>query len=390
MVVGRPDIAIFLLWVGGGGTETVVWHLARGFVDAGYRVELVLGNAASEYRFRIPSCVRVVDLQTHGYLRTTLKLVGYLWRRRPAVLFSTLPFSALPAIAARYLSLKRCRVVVRVCNNLARRFEHERAAFPRPVRWALRSFPRLAHGVIACSTGMAEEIAGITGMPRNRIHVLYNPAITEAMARQGTEPVAHPWFAPRPDGAPAPPVVLGVGRLARQKNFALLIRAFAAVRRTVAARLLLLGEGPERARLEGLVQELGLEDEVSLAGYVANPYAYMARAGVFVLSSSWEGFGNVVAEALAMGAPVVATDCPSGPAEVLDGGRYGFLVPMDDEEAMADAIRRALAGERRGASEEWLGRFKLAEVAGRFLDVFGLPRAKGAPPAPRSRTEAGG
>jgi len=380
MADDRPDITIFLMWVGGGGKETVVWNLARGFLDGGYRVDLVLGNAASEYLNKVPPGVRIVDLKTHGYLRTTVKLFLYMVRRRPRVLFSTLPFSAIPAIAARYLSLSRCRVVVRVCNNLARRFEHERPAFPRRVRWALRYFPRLAHGVVACSTGVAGEISGITGIPRDRIHVLYNPAITEEMEKQGAEPVEHEWLASRDSAGQVPPVILGVGRLARQKNFALLIRAFAEVRRDTDAKLLILGEGPERPRLERLVQELGLEDDVSLPGYVANPCAYMARARVFVLSSSWEGFANVVAEALAVGTPVVSTDCPNGPAEVLGDGRYGILVPVDDQAAMASGIRRVLEGERRAVSGDWLRRFTARDVVGRFLDLFHLERSKEAAP----------
>lgn len=388
MASNRPDITIFLMWVGGGGKETVVWHLARGFVDAGYRVDLVLGNAASEYRYKIPSCVRIVDLKTHGYLRTTVKLGLYLLRRRPRVLFSTLPFSAIPAIAARTLTLSRCRVVVRVCNNLARRFAHERAAFPRSVRWALRYLPRLAHGVVACSAGVADEISGITGIARDRIHVLYNPAITAEMPAKGAEPVEHEWLSNRTDGALPRPVVLGVGRLARQKNFSLLVRAFAEVRRDIDAKLLILGEGPERPRLERLVEALGLENDVAFPGYVANPYAYMARASVFVLSSSWEGFANVIAEALAMGAPVVSTDCPSGPSEVLDGGRYGVLVPVDDAAAMADGIRRVLAGEPRAESDDWLRRFTTGDVVGRFLELFGLARAGASPSRPPSRAEA--
>lgn len=380
MANARPDISIFLMWVGAGGKETVVRHLARGFADAGYRVDLVLGNAAGACDDKIPSCVRVVDLKTRGYLRTTIKLVVYLLRNRPRVLFSTLPFSALPAIAARYLSLSRGRVVVRICNNMARRFEHEPDAFPRGVRWALRLLPRLAHSVVACSTGIAREISGITRIPFERIHVLYNPAITEEMQVRGAEPIAHAWFADPNDSGENRPVILGVGRLARQKNFAMLIRAFAEVRRDFAARLLILGEGPERPALEGLVHDLGLDDDVSIPGYVTNPYAYLARARVFALSSSWEGFANVIAEALAMGTPVVATDCPSGPAEVLGGGRYGLLVPVDDPAAMANGIRRILSGEEPEVSDDWLRRFTTEEVVGRYLDLFRLPRTNAATP----------
>lgn len=376
MTTARPDIAIFLLWVGPGGKETVVWHLARAFVDAGYRVDLVLANADSEYRDRIPSCVRVVDLKTHGYLRSTLKLALYLRRHRPRALFSTLPFAALPAIVARRLSFSSCRVVVRVCNNLRRRFEHEAAAFPRHVRRGLRTLPHRADAVVACSAGIADEFAEITSIDRDRIHVIYNPAISAAIAARAAEPVDHPWFA-----EPGPPIVLGVGRLARQKNFPLLIDAFAAVRRDTDARLVILGEGPERPHLERRIAEHGLADAVSLPGHVANPYAWMARAAVFVLSSSWEGFANVIAEALAVGTPVVATDCPSGPAEVLDGGEHGLLVPMDDAAAMADAIRRALDGGAPPPDDQWLRRFTVDDVAGRFLELLGLPLE-----APRAET----
>ena len=376
----RPDITIFLMWVGGGRKETVMWHLARGFSDAGYKVDVVLGNAASDYRYKIPDCARIVDLKTHGYTRSTLKLLFYLVRHRPKVLVSTLPFSAIPATLARVLSMTRCHLFVRICNNMARRIEHERRAFPWYVLFFLKHLPRLATGVIACSKGTAGEISRITGIPLNRIHVLYNPAIPDEMTRIAMEPVDHEWLVSRNNR-----VILGVGRLAPQKNFAMLIRAFAKVRQKIDARLLILGEGPERARLERLVRDLGLENDVSLPGYVENPCAYMARARVFVLSSSWEGFGNVVAEAMAVGTRVVSTDCPSGPSEILDGGRHGILVPVDDVRAMASAILRVLEEgpeDVAAIGDGWLHRFTVRHNVDKFLDLFGLTGSPEAPPPP--------
>ena len=151
------------------------------------------------------------------------------------------------------------------------------------------------------------------------------------------EPFDHPWFAPG-----APPVILGAGRLTEQKDFPTLIRAFALVRKKHPARLMILGEGEERSKLETLVQELGLEKEVSLPGFVDNPYKYMKRAAVFVLSSRWEGFPNVLVEAMALGTPVVSTDCPNGPAEILENGKWGELVPVGETQSLASAVLRTL------------------------------------------------
>jgi glycosyltransferase involved in cell wall biosynthesis len=182
----------------------------------------------------------------------------------------------------------------------------------------------------------------MSGLHSKDIRVIYNPVVTPEVLKKAKEPVAHPWFAQG-----EPPVLLGVGRLVKQKDFATLVRAFALVRQRRPARLMILGDVDKREplikpQLEALVRELGLEGEVMLPGFVDNPHAYMAKAAVFVLSSIYEGFGNVVAEALAAGTPVVSTDCESGPAEILDNGKYGRLVLVGDAEALADAILATL------------------------------------------------
>ena len=145
------------------------------------------------------------------------------------------------------------------------------------------------------------------------------------------------WFA---DGAP--PVLLGAGKFKPQKDLSTLIRAFAMIRASRPARLIILGEGPQRKTLQALCTELGVLEDVAFPGFVDNPFAYMARSKVFVLSSAWEGFGMVLAEAMACGCPVVSTDCPSGPAEILEDGRYGPLVPVSDPEKMSAAIASTL------------------------------------------------
>jgi len=194
------------------------------------------------------------------------------------------------------------------------------------------------------------DLAQLMNVSRERITVIYNPSVVQAEVQAKAQaPLDHPWF--KPD---QPPVILAVGRLQVQKDYPTLIRAFALVRQTRPVRLLILGEGKERPLLEALVKELGLEQDVSLPGFVLNPYAYMARAALFVLSSRWEGLPTVLIEALCCGAPVVSTDCPSGPREILRDGQYGPLVPVGGVNALARAIETTLAAKTpKPPSESW-------------------------------------
>jgi glycosyltransferase involved in cell wall biosynthesis len=214
--------------------------------------------------------------------------------------------------------------------------ERQRAWGPL-LRALVRRSYRRADAIVANSQGVAADLAQLLAPPRPQIVTIYNPlpvAEIQSLSRAGVE---HPWLAPA-----GPPLLLGVGKLKLQKDFATLIRAFARVRAVRPAHLVILGEGEERARLERLALELGVASDLALPGFTENPWAWMARAAVFVLSSAWEGFSNVLAEALACGCPVVSTDCPSGPAELLENGRYGCLVPVGDDRALADAILATL------------------------------------------------
>ncbi|HYP53040.1 MAG TPA: glycosyltransferase, partial [Pyrinomonadaceae bacterium] len=169
-------------------------------------------------------------------------------------------------------------------------------------------------------------------------------------------------------------VLLAVGRLTEQTDFPMLLRAFRMLRdRRSDARLMIAGEGEGRARLEALIGELNLTDDVALPGFVTNPYALMSRAAAFVLSSRWEGLPTVLIEALACGCPVVATDCPSGPREILNGGDYGALVPVGDAAALCDAMSRVLEARPRAALlKEHAARYSVERAAGRYLELLGL------------------
>ena len=194
----------------------------------------------------------------------------------------------------------------------------------------------LADGIVAVSEGVAADLRGQVPRAAGKIVTIHNPVVGPGLAEQAAEAVEHPWFG---DGEP---VVLAVGRMAAEKDYPTLLRAFAEVARSRAARLVILGQGPERESLLELAARLGIGDRFDLPGFDVNPFRYMARASVFVLSSRFEGFPNVLAQAMACGSPVVSTDCRSGPSEMLEGGKWGRLVPVGDWRAMAGAIEATL------------------------------------------------
>lgn len=364
---GKGKIALFLPSLEGGGVRRVMVNLARGFVEHGHPVDFVLGRAAGPYLQWLPPQVRVVDLGAKRLLFAFPALVRYLRRERPAGLLAAMDHVNVVAAGARLLSGAPTRVVVSVHGVASREFrESSRGRHRYAVPLLARLLYRRADAVVAVSRGVAGDLAACVGIPRERIRVIYNPVLTPEFWDRAAQAVGHPWFAPG-----KPPVVLSVGRLTPEKDFPTLLRALVYLRRKREARLVILGEGGERPRLEALAREWGLETVVDLPGFVDNPYAYMARAGVFALSSVREGFGNVLVEALAAGVPVVATDCTGGPGEILDRGRYGRLVPVGDPEALAAALGEALDHPRESSRRQERAReFTLERAVPQYLEVL--------------------
>jgi glycosyltransferase involved in cell wall biosynthesis len=229
----------------------------------------------------------------------------------------------------------------------------------------IRCFYPWADSIVTVSKGLADELAQVANQPRKHIQVIYNPIVTPELRVKAQAPLDHPWFEPG-----QPPVLLAVGRLVAVKDFPSLIMAFAQVQQIRPARLLILGEGPDRSRLEALVRQLDLEQDVSLPGFVENPYTYMARASAFVLSSRAESLANVLLEAHYCGAPLIATDCPYGPREILRDGQYGQLVPVGNPTALARAIEKTLAGQVLPPVRESWRPFELMTVVNQYIDVL--------------------
>jgi glycosyltransferase involved in cell wall biosynthesis len=363
----RP-IAFYLPGLHGGGAERIILNLAQGMAERGLPVDLVLSAATGPLLDQLPASVRLVDLGASRVLLSLGPLARYLRRERPRVLVSSLSHANLVALWAARLAGRVTPVVVTEHNTMSRTAAEqgrvERTLWP-PV---LRAFYPWASHVVAVSRDAADDFARETGIPRDRVRVIYNPVITPAVLARTRETPGHPWYAPG-----RPPVILGVGRLTRQKDFPTLLRAFAGVRARRPAHLIILGEGEERPALESLVGELGLADVVSLPGFSDNAMAHMARSALFVLSSAWEGLPTVLIEALAAGCRVVSTDCPSGPREILQEGRLGTLVPVGDVAALSRAMLDALDCPRAALPQDALTPFTLHAAVDNYLHLIETP-----------------
>ena len=357
-------MALFAPCLFGGGAERVMLTLAGEFARRGAAVDLVLARAEGPLLPFIPAGVRLVDLRLRATITSVPRLLRYLRRERPAALLATL-HAAEPALVARRFAGGDLRVVVRYANTFSREFADSGWRRKATLTLLKRLLPG-ADAVIAVSRRAAADLRRSVPRAAHLVRALPSPIVVPEIAAQARAPVEHPWFADS-----RAPIVLAAGRLARQKDQPTLLRAFAALAASRDARLVVLGEGPERAKLAALGRRLGIAGRVDFPGWVANPYAHMARAAVFVQSSTYEGLPLTLVEAMACGTPVVSTDCPSGPREILEDGRYGRLTPPGDWRALADAVARTL--DAAAAPEPLIARadaWSAGPSADRYLETM--------------------
>jgi len=330
-------IALFLPSMRGGGAERVMNLLSCALAERGYSVDLILVMAEGPYLAQVPQSVRVINLKASRVIKSLPSLIKYLRSEKPVSMLSALNNANIVALWARSLARVNTRVICSIHNNLSLSLKHSKIKRVQLFPSLIHHFYPLADAIIAVSTGVADDFSKKTRLPRENIKIIYNPVVTPDLYIKSRDVLKHPWFA-----SSNVPVILGVGRLTAQKDFPTLIKAFMYLCKKRPLRLMILGEGEERISLENMVRSFGLESNVSLPGFVDNPFPYMRQASVFVLSSKWEGFGNVLVEAMACGTAVVSTNCPSGPSEILQNGKYGPLVPVEDAELLAKGIQTVL------------------------------------------------
>jgi glycosyltransferase involved in cell wall biosynthesis len=311
--------------------------LANAFAKRQFKVDLVLATAEGPYITQVSNDVQIIDLKSSRVLTSLPGLVRYLRRKKPTAMLSALGHANVIAVAASMLAAVPTRVVVSERNNVSVSRKHTKSIRAKALRLFMRWAYRRADGIVAVSGGVANDLATCLGLPRSSVRTVYNPIEIDEIRKLSCQPSDHSWLL-----SGKVPVLLGVGRLEQQKDFSCLINAVARLRESRNVRLIILGEGTLRTDLEREIRNLGLEDDVCLPGFTVNPFSFMAKADLFVLSSKWEGLPNVLIQAMACGTPVVSTNCPSGPAEILEDGKWGRLVPVGDAEALANAMAETL------------------------------------------------
>jgi len=363
-----------------GGIGRNIVNLANAFHEMGYAVHVLLNKPVGPYLQLLRPGVSIHHLRRNHHVFGIPSLAAYLLKHEPSVILTPVPRQTILALRTRRLLFAKTRVYVNVHNTYSRTFQLLSARKGRTRIRKIRHYYPRSDGIVAVSNGVAEDLCELTGLSRDLVTVINNPIVTGDLAELAAAPVDHPWFA-----ADQPPVLLCLARLEPQKNLPLAIAAFEAVRNQVPCRLVIIGDGTQRDELERRAAQSPHAQDIALLGHQGNPFRFLARAAILVSASSWEGFGNVLAEALATGTAVVATDCPSGPRDILDNGRYGALVPMNDAPALADAILRTLSKPpATDMLKNAARRYDAHAVARAYLARFGLVAKE-----PRPSSEAG-
>lgn len=332
--MAEPKRVAFLLHdIGGGGAERLTIDLMAGLVARGVQVDLLLQSYFGEFMHLVPPEVTKIDLAAPRIRDLFKPLCRYLAEVRPDCLVAAMWPSPVVALAARLIGGRKTRVIATEHCPLQSQYAHAPLTLAK-LRFTMRAFYRFASARIGVSQGVAEEIARFSGLPLDAVSVVFNPVPPPL---RSSEPTDNLWQR-RPGKR-----ILTVGRLKSAKNHALLLEAFAHYARDHEAVLAIVGVGPLADDLAAHAVRLGVADKVLFPGFRVTPGDWYASADLFVLTSDYEGFGNVLVEALHFGLPVVATDCPHGPAEVLGNGRWGRLVPVGDAAGLAAAMAEALA-----------------------------------------------
>jgi glycosyltransferase involved in cell wall biosynthesis len=321
----------------GGGAERIMSLLLKYINREIFEPSLVLLNKEGIDLNEIPQDVTILDLNKKGrmdFFRSVVQLAKYIVREAPSLIVSFLTYTNYMTLLSRFLSRKHIPVVLSERNTLSIALRHEKC-YPIKSILVKHLYPHAAR-IIAVSKGVKNDLLNFLYPHSGKVSVVYNAIDIAAIERLKQEEVDHPWF------QNDIPILMACGRLAFQKNYPLLLKALAKVLKNIKAKLIILGEGEVKASLENLVNELGIQDNVIFLGFQRNPYKYMEKSHLFILSSAWEGFSNVLIEAMACGLPVISTRCPSGPDEIITNEVDGIMVPVGDVDALATAIMRLL------------------------------------------------
>jgi glycosyltransferase involved in cell wall biosynthesis len=356
-------ITIFSPTLGGGGAEHVIVSLVNSFVLKGHKVDLLLARAIGPHLDDVLPAVNIIDFNQVHVFACLPKLVKYISHSKPTAILSIQTHANVTLLLAKKISGSKVRIIVSERSNLAMEKYHG-GLKTRLILWLARLLYPSAEVIHAVSYGVASSCEKELGLQPNKIKVVYNPVFIRKISDQ-SNPNLDFTFSLKDQG-----FILGAGRLTQQKDFQTLIKAFALVRSSLNLPLVIIGEGELRPELEKLITNLSLQEFIFLPGFVKDPFWIMRQCKLFVLSSAWEGLPNVLIQAMACGVPVVSTDCPSGPAEVLENGKWGRLVPIGNIELLAQAMVNAVNEKKHPDVVMRAAHFDIQRIADEYLNLF--------------------
>jgi glycosyltransferase involved in cell wall biosynthesis len=358
-------IALFLQDLDGGGAERAIVALAGEIKKHGHDVDLVVGDANSDYRSEVSPAVNVVDFATRSRVSILFRLIAYLRHRKPGVVMSALDTANILLLIAARFSGHKGRTII--CQRAVVAASQNELALGR--RILMRFFQRVyfprADALISNSYAAANDVQRLLGVSADKVFTIHNAIDVDRINRLASEPIKDHFI--RKNQAP---LIVSVGSFTERKDMGTLIKAFEMVKAQRQVSLVIIGKGPERKKIEALISNLGLNENVHLPGFDTNPYKWIAAATVFVSSSTGEGFPNVIAEALALGRPIVATDCAGDTAELLGHGKWGRLVPVGDPERMAEGILASLDDPNSPDGRIRAADFSSSVITSAYLNVL--------------------
>jgi glycosyltransferase involved in cell wall biosynthesis len=362
-----PPVTIALASLEGGGVQKVAVHLIREFLRLEIPTTLIAIDSSGPVRREIPDGCALIELNSHRTRWALLGLSLTLTKNKPYVLISSQTHLNVLVIIARILTgyPRKLIVIEHIAFNTSMMAAGRLLERLRP--WMIKTFYPFADRIVTVSTDSAYSIYHYAKINK-KIDVIENGLDLDAIQQSASQlVVGHPWM----EENSGLKLIVGMGRLSPQKNFADLLHAFSLLERRENYRLIILGEGPEEDALRSFSKELNIQDCVDFPGYVENPFPLLARANLFVSSSRWEGFANVVIEALACGIPVVATDCPGGPSNILAGQAFAKIVSMGNTFEMSIAMNDLLSTDfDRSTIMEYAKNFNVQTMAQRYLDLI--------------------
>ena len=365
----KKKIAIFLPSLADGGAEKVMVSLANNFVSKFYNVDLLLVSQEGVYFNMLSDEVRLININKSRAIYAVPRILKYLRNERPDVLLSALTHTNVIALICKVLCLRKIRVIVSERSIISNGTMLSGNRLYLINKYILKLLYPLADSIIAISKGCAKDLVKTLKISDKKIVVINNPLIRDSNININDSNEDKINLSLQHDNKH---LIIAVGRLKKVKNFPLLIKAFDIVRKTVPSSLIILGEGPERNNLEKLIRELHLEKSIYIPGFVNNPIDYMKKSEVFVSSSSWEGFGNVIVEAMSVGLKIVSVDCPGGPREILEDGKWGKLVPLNNVSLLADAIKKIINEDINYDVKKRASHFNINDIADKYLQTFNI------------------